>query len=235
LIAAGKSDEMDSTGRVSDRTTRAELYDPATGTFSFAGQYAGSIGYADAPVMTTMLPDGKVLLAGENPAQVYDPSTDTFTFTGEIVGMGWRYAATTLMDGTVLITPREGDLWCSPPANAEIYHPSDGTFLVAGAMTKLVGSITLLRDGSVLFAGGGGSPCDVSDTAELYVPPTRSFVAIGRMRQSRTEHAATLLRDGSMLITGGRGSWGYAAGPALASAELYRPAEPRPRQRAVRH
>lgn len=53
LIAAGKSDDMDSTGRVSERTTRAELYDPATGTFSFAGQYAGLIGNKDAPITTT--------------------------------------------------------------------------------------------------------------------------------------------------------------------------------------
>jgi hypothetical protein len=62
---------------------------------------------------------------------------------------------------------------------------------------------TLLRDGTVLVAGGGGA------TAELYDPVSGSWAAIGNMDGG----TATLLRDGTVLVAGGGG----------ATAELYDP------------
>jgi hypothetical protein len=240
LFVVGFHQQFDASGHWFAQTAQAEIYDPATGTFSFGASYATPVGYADAPLTITMLADGRVLLAGENPAQIYDPTLDAFTLTPSIPGIAWRYAATALNDGTVLITPREGDMWCSDsPLPGSIYNPSDGTFSPAGQTRKLLGSITRLRDGTVLFAGGG-SPCDsvgtaVNDTAELYVPQGRSFLALGRMVQRRMLHVATLLQDGSVLITGGYSSWGFGPGPKVATAELYRPAELPPRRRAARH
>ncbi len=62
----------------------AEIYDPATGTFSFTGSLATARGGPS----TTLLADGTVLVAGGigNPtpgvflasAEVYDPATGTW-------------------------------------------------------------------------------------------------------------------------------------------------------------
>jgi WD40 repeat protein len=212
---------------------RAELYDPATGTFSFASDYAeaGTQYASGGPVWPTanLLGDGRVLIAGENPPEIYDPASRSFSVTGRMpnysYGMFW-HAATTLRDGTVLVTGGiSNDTSCDGLANAELYDPSSGTFAILSPMSQSreIHTSTLLQDGTVLITGGGDGWCHSStdDTAELYVPSTRSFVAAGRMAISRTEHTATLLKDGTVLIAGGAQFWPYST---TNRAEIYRPA-----------
>lgn len=223
---------------------RAELYDPVTSTFSLAGAYAGSgtlYPSAGGPVWPTAnaLPDGKVLIVGENPPEIYDPTNGTFSFTGRMLdpvyqyGMYW-HAGTSLTNGTVLVTGGNDDLTCGGFANAEIYDPSSGTFSVVGNMTRSrdIHTATLLRDGTVLLTGGGEGGCSqpTLDSAELYDPRSRSFVAVGRMTRSRSLHTATLLNDGRVLIAGGMSYWPFNT---TRSAEIYVPDAAR--RRAVRH
>jgi hypothetical protein len=78
------------------------------------------------------------------------------------------------------------------------------------------GTATLLRDGSVLVAGGGSS--GGSGGEELYDPVTAAWTATASMLEGRTNHTATLLADGRVLVTGGVTPRGM-----LASAELYEP------------
>jgi Kelch motif len=58
----------------------------------------------------TVLPDGRVLIAGGDigshlgTAEIYDPSTGTFTATGNMVNPQALHAATLLDNGKVLIT-----------------------------------------------------------------------------------------------------------------------------------
>ena len=77
---------------------------------------------------------------------------------------------------------------------------------------------TLLLDGKVLVAGGGG---DLA-SAELYDPSSGSWTATGNMNGVRGGHTATLLRDGKVLVVGGGDGTVTSWGP-LASAELYDP------------
>lgn len=83
-------------------------------------------------------------------------------------------------------------------------------------------SLTRLRDGRILVAGGSSSegyPGSVSPTLELWDPDTRQARFAARPLQvARHGHSATLLPDGRVLFVGG-----YTANGMAASAELWDP------------
>jgi hypothetical protein len=91
-------------------------------------------------------------------------------------------------------------------------------------------SATLLPDGRVLVAGGGGS-AEVSacqchgpvGSAELYDPASGTWSATASMIAVRRYHTATLLPDGRVLVASGDGLEIGIGSVMLASAELYDP------------
>lgn len=78
-------------------------------------------------------------------------------------------------------------------------------------------TITLLRDGTVLIAGGLG-PHGPLASAEVYDPRTHIWTRTGPLHVARYYHTATLLHTGQVLVTGGQD-----ASHVLASAEVYTP------------
>jgi Tol biopolymer transport system component len=231
-------------------STAAELYDPATGTFSPTGSLTATRGGKTA----TLLRDGRVLIAGGGncgdaahdgiwaSAELYDPATGTFSPTGSMGTPRLRPTATLLQDGRVLIAG--GITGPSPVASlpvvlasypsaitvatssdvlatAELYDPATGRFSRTGSMRFFRDShtATLLRDGRVLVVGGGGEGYASRSEAELYDPATGTFSRTGSLKSGRWLHTATLLRDGRVLIAGGKAS----DDKTYASAEVYDP------------
>jgi hypothetical protein len=220
LIAGGYSSQA--------TIASADLFDPATGTFTATGPLAVARGYHTA----TLLLDGRVLIAGGNPrdwtfngpfvaqAELYDPKTGTFSPTGMMGTARNLHTATLLADGRVLIAGGN-DAEAHSVASAELYDPKTGTFSPTGSMSVARGfhTATLLADGRVLIAGGCATGWDgpFVASAELYDPTSGTFTTTGAMADLRVSHTATLLADGQVLITGGTAD----GTTSLASAELF--------------
>jgi hypothetical protein len=173
----------------------------------------------------TLLPDGKVLIAGGmrrnqdfyKSAELYDPATGKFQPTGEMNQRRVGHIAVLLGSGKVLVAG--GWVGQGGTDSAELYDPATGRFTAIAKMVTRRGrpSATLLADGDVLIAGGEEPDNESLASAEIFHVKTLSFQATGSMRHARISHTATLLTDGRVLIAGG-----YAGGVS-SGAELYDP------------
>jgi hypothetical protein len=212
LIAGGEGDRALST---------AELYDPAAGKFSATGpMHAGRTMHT-----ATLLSNGAVLITGGgdygaplSTAELYDMKSGAFTVTGSMSEVRYKHAAMQLQDSTVLVLGgSDARDWKGLEASTELYDPRLSTFSKAPTMSnprfKFPEALVLLRDGTVLIAGGAQQP-------ELYDPSHHRFVATrGHLDAPRYYSTATRLEDGTVLIAGGYDRTGVAT----KGAWLYRP------------
>ena len=213
LVTGGIASGYDCEDVGNQALNSAELYEPSSGFFTAAG----SMDELRAGHTATLLPSGKVLVAGgtdgngyaSKTAELYDPQTGAFSSTGDMSMRRSAHTATLLASGKVLIAGGI-DPSGKATAEAEIYDPGTGTFSLTGSMTAASAghTATLLATGRVLITGGSEGA-----TAELYDPNTRSFARTGDMVQARSSPTATLLPDGNVLIAGGVDS----------TAEIYNP------------
>jgi WD40 repeat protein len=157
----------------------AELYDPATGTWTPVAPMAA----ARRDHTATVMGNGQVLVTGgtnasglrQRSAEVYDPATGTWSATGAMATPRISHTATLLPNGKVLVSGGyngAGKGNADRLATAEVYDPASGTWSAAGSMfvSRGVHTATLLPGGTVLIAGGAaeyGVPVSIS---ELYTP-----------------------------------------------------------------
>jgi Galactose oxidase, central domain len=191
----------------------------------FQFEETGSLATARDDHTATLLPNGKVLVAGGSnnngvnfaSAELYDPATGTWTKTGSLTAGRTRHTATLLPNGKVLVAGGY-DVFGNPFASAELYDPASGTWTETGSLAtrRSLHTATLLPNGKVLVAGGYGLFGDhYLTSAELYDPASGTWTATGSLNMARYNHTATLLPNGKVLVAGG------LAGGYLASAELY--------------
>jgi hypothetical protein len=219
VLVAGGYDRSD---RVLEST---ETFDPGSGTWSAAGKMVTAVTAHTA----TLLPDGRVLVAGGSAfgghgqavraAELYDPASRSWTATKSMIDARWGHTATLLPNGRVLIAG--GFVGVGSLASAELYDPKDQSWAATGSMDtgRAKFTATLLLDGTVLVAGSGPRR-----SAELFDPASGSWAATATTVEWRTNDAtATRLLDARVLLTGG-GCGCPADEVSLASAEMYDPA-----------
>ena len=203
----------------------AELYDPATGSWTLAAPPLVPRHEATA----TRLSNGWVLLAGgrtaagvTNHAELYDPTANTWTATGALTEPRSGHAAVLLADGRVLVAGG-ADGGGEASATGEVYDPVTGNWTPTnGAMSGGRESMhaALLDDGRVLVAGGVAmTTLTFHASADLYDPVTRSWSPTGALATPRAQGGTAVLPDGRVLAAGAVNGSGL-----VGSIELYDPA-----------
>lgn len=207
LVAGG----FNRTGFPISVISSAEIYDPATGTWSSTG----ALNTGRRSHTATLLPNGKVLATGgtNDPnilasAELYDPAAGTWSLTGNLKAPRVGHTATLLANGKVLVAGSSLD-------SAELYDPVTGAWNSAGQLSKehSFEPAILLPNGKVLVAGSGKE--------ELYDPTTGMWSVTGHMNTCRIDYTATLLPNGQVLAAGG---YNYNDADDFFTAELYDPA-----------
>lgn len=172
LIAGGRDDENVWDGFP---LNVAELFDPATGTFTAASSMIGArYGHT-----ATLLKNGQVLLAGGmngqplSAAELFDPISGSFSATGAMGTARTEHTATFLDDGTVLVTGGFSYAMPGSIASAEVFDLTANMFFPTDSMSsgRFSHTAVLLSNGVVLITGGVSNtsvPEAITSSAELY-------------------------------------------------------------------
>jgi hypothetical protein len=219
VLVTGGEDFPGSGGMVA----AAEIYDPATGSFSPVGNM--TVGRKSHTA--TLLADGRVLIAGGStyvggqcnvsaPAEIFDSATGNFTALPNSEITRESHSATLLGDGRVLLAGGTPACTYSGLPVAQLFDPQTNTMSPLISMTdgRRDHTATLLPDGTVLLTGGN---LPFLGSAEVFDPQNETLTATPNLLMFRLGHAATLLLDGRVLITGGS-AHSYSADK---SAEVY--------------
>mgnify|MGYP001040322738 CR=1 FL=1 len=215
-------------GKVGDAsgaaTAASEIYDPLTDQWSAAAPLsAARIGHS-----ATMLPNGKVLVAGgavasgsASSAELYDPLTDSWSSAGELITARYGHTTTLLPSGKVLVAGGS-DVNGYSTDTAEIYDPGTNTWSAVSNLgtPRRLHAAALLPSGKVLVAGGfSGQYMGYLKGVEIFDPATNIWAAspiVPDMDLARTNFALTTLASGSVMASGGQSP------VTTNSAEVYR-------------
>jgi WD40 repeat protein len=179
------------------RLATAELYDPASGTWTATGNMAVARGNSSQAFTVTLLPDGRVLAVGgqsqngtgalEASAELYDPNGGTWSLAGSMSDGRTGQTATLLRNGRVLVTGGFSGPASDPTASAELYDPNSrplvdfgiGSWSVTASMAEArYGHMAIpLRNGTILVIGGFGKQIFNPDTQQ-YDRPVLSSVEL---------------------------------------------------------
>lgn len=230
------------------RTATAEIFDPATGTWTFTGSMTAERHTTSAAVVAggkVLVPGGfsnESLAAPSQTADLYDPATGTWARTGNLNAARARQGAMVLPDGTVLVAAGT-----SRNTTSETFSPATSSWHLAGDVL-LAGRynfrFAVLPNGKALVAAGVfpvGTAAVLTRTAEVFDPATRTWSSAGTTAHDHGDVSALGNSRPAVVLSASPWSFEYGAacgancGKVLVdadnsdgSAELYTPGPPLP-------
>ncbi len=191
------------------QTTKVEIYDPATATWSDGG----SVNIARQHHTASMLSDGRILIVGGlshvSPiadCEIYDPATQTSTMVAPMKQARYEHQATSLNDGRVMVTGGRIGGWNGTFfTESEIYDPATNTWSVVDPMNQARqrGLLIQFSDGSILSAAGRNSSTSTAPGSELFDLSTGHWSSTDPMKQPCTWMGTVLFPGDRLLATGG--------------------------------
>lgn len=240
VLAAGgttpEGTEVAVGGQTVRPSTSVEIYDPATGTWSRAGDLSRPRFEATA----TLLDGGRVLLVGGTgtsggtggpltSTEIYDPAAGVTTDAGRLSQARTNHAATRLSDGRVLVVGGAGGANADTSlSSAEVFDPRRGAWTTVASLRRSRTGLTAttLEDGRVLVTGGEtrsqGTRRSLA-SAELYLVGEDRWANGGEMDCPRSEHDAVLLEDGRVVAVAGDATFPGEAPVHSSCLDVYEP------------
>lgn len=231
MVAGGTSTlTPDVTAAITGTLSSAEIYNPATGTWSGTSSIGGR---RLAPALS-LLPNGQVMVSGgvditfffgvpiaassTTAVQRWNPPSGGWT-NGPNMSQGragHQYNQVTLQDGRILMTGGVqvpnllGAANAAPFNGAEVYNPTSNSWQTVNMPTaRALHSATVLSDGRVAVCGGAQgtltTPVSISNV-ELFDPSNNSWSIAPNLTGPRASHVATEMADGTLVLFGGQGA-----------------------------
>ncbi|AGB26689.1 Kelch motif protein (plasmid) [Mycobacterium sp. JS623] len=248
LVCGGFGQRLGSIGSVPSSVTvdaviaDAEIYDPASGTWSSAGTMAHAralhqavsvpAGAARAGTLggTVVVCGGRGAAASLSATEAYDPATNTWQSITAMHATREGHSAAVLADGRVLVAG--GTSTGVVLGSGELFDPATDSWSATAPLTAArANHIGLRLHGNRVLVAGGYSAGQPLNSAELYDVETDSWLSTPAMNEARSAHAAAMLDGGSVVVAGGTSAPGQppalpAPGSAdeIPSAEVYHPA-----------
>ena len=196
------------------------------GTYTVIGTIADT-NYQASATNTLVIAQALATVTLTNLSQVNDGTPKPVSYMTAPAGLavnltynGLTNAPTNI--GSYIVIGTIADLNYSGGATNTLVIAAAHSFVTVSAMSsaRYAHSATLLPNGNVLVAGGGGTNNFAVASAELYDPVRGAWTAVNTMANARRYQTATLLPSGQVLVVGG-----FSDGVGtLRSAELYDPA-----------
>lgn len=197
----------------------AELYDPATGTWSSAGRME----FTRFGHTATKLADGRVLAVGgylgtafvgvcglvagqqNAPVELYDPLTNTWTKPADMRERRSYHAAVRLDDGSVLVAGGNPCNGICPTPSVERFDPAAGTWANRAPMAggRSFHTLERLPNGKVLTVGGQAtSSGPYLRPTELYDATANTWSPAGLVATGRVAPAVARSHNRVVLVGG---------------------------------
>jgi hypothetical protein len=241
LVAGGFTDPVSTPNQPVTET--AELYDPATGTWT----PTDSMDVRRALHSVALLNDGRVLVAGGRTcdvpppggshcagtfrtptAEIYDPATGLWTPTGSMAFDRHTTAAALLPDGKVIVMG--GFTFATPNGSNsfEIYDPATGTWALGCCLNvgRTRQGAMRLQDGRILIALGFRGPSQPNPTTEVFDPVTQTWTLAGDINFpfSRFNFWYGVMPNGKAVVAGGQHFQGPGAEGIVRNSHIFDPA-----------